>query len=167
MSNATSASSPTPLVDRYVADPMRVPPGFVEWARGIESTASDARRELGELQPAVEGRHIDAVREAIAELDAILDDSPQGLFRRVLSRPPWQLRPEDPARSAIERRLDSAVEFARETIQVSARVHRLGERLSEVRERYERQYPALLAALMQRARLRTEDVLALRREVEV
>jgi hypothetical protein len=167
MATATSATSATPLVDAYVADPMRVPPGFIEWARSIETTAREVRQELGEVQPAVEGQHLDAVQEAIAEIDAILDDSPKGLFRRVLSRPPWQLRAEDPARSAIERRLNTAAEFARQSMQASAGVRRLSIRMAEVRSRYGRQYPGVLAALMERARLRDSELLAIRREVEV
>lgn len=164
----SSLVTETPLVDSLILDPMSVPLGLTEWARGVEITARRARAKLVAVEEAPENQQpLAIVAEAIADIDIILDESEQGQLLRVLRRPPWQLKDGSAPRASLQRRVAAAAEFAREAVIVSEKVSGLLRRLADFNARFSERYANLSIQEIGRARIREEQVVNIRRLSEV
>jgi hypothetical protein len=161
------AAPPTPLVDRYILDPMRVPPGFLEWARSVESRCQVALDDIEHGEQKVFGEELPAATESRTDLQAIIDDSPRGLLRRTLNRPPWQLSVDSPARASLERHVQEVVTAAATACEVRADLLQLAMKHGDLQASYGSSYPALLRQSFEKARLRPKDLVMTRRAVDV
>lgn len=153
-------TTPTPVADRVLGDPMAIPPGVDEWLRRIER---GARELLGALRAGPVDAAIPAYREAEAELSRFVDDRDAGALHRVVRRPLAQLARGTPAERSFTRFADALFERANVAIALQREATALRVTLDELRATLGARFPRSFARHLRDAHVGEEWIERARR----